>query len=91
MTTFDKSKIAIPQAMGLGMKLKKIHKMVRFSQTAWLKTYIEFNSQKRREGASDFPSFQEPVDNHYVDRAILWDIEDLPLVRIPHRCHLEYR
>ena len=33
----------------LGMKLKKIHKMVRFSQTAWLKTYIEFNSQKRRD------------------------------------------
>ena len=31
----------------LGLKLKKIHRILEFNQLQWLKPYIEFDTQKR--------------------------------------------
>ena len=38
----------------LGMKLIKIHRMLKFKQSNWLKEYIEFNTQKRTEARDKF-------------------------------------
>ena len=37
-----------------GIKLTKIHKVVSFDQEAWLKPYIDFNTQMRAKASSDF-------------------------------------
>lgn len=37
-----------------GMKLQKIHRVLQFKQQAWLKPYIEFNTQMRRDAETDF-------------------------------------
>lgn len=37
-----------------GMKLQKIHRVLQFKQEAWLKPYIEFNTQLRRDAETDF-------------------------------------
>ena len=46
---FDKEKY-VPQLYSrLGLKLKKIHDVLEFSQSQWLKPCVEFNTQKRIE------------------------------------------
>ena len=40
--------------LSLGLKLKKIHRALEFSQSNWLEPYIAFNTQKRTEAKNAF-------------------------------------
>ena len=37
-----------------GMKVTKIHTVYQFSQSPWLKQYIDFNTQQRQKAKSEF-------------------------------------
>ena len=47
-------KINIKQALNHGLILKKVHKVIKFNQKAWLKPYIDMNTELRKIAKNDF-------------------------------------
>ena len=40
--------------LSLEIKLIKVHKILKFKQSNWLKEYVEFNTRKKRESTDEF-------------------------------------
>ena len=60
VTTLDDKKeyvvhiSALKQALDNGLIFKKVHKVLEFKQTAWMKPYIEKNTKLRNESKNEF-------------------------------------
>ena len=44
----------LKQALDHGLKLRKVHRVIEFDQEAWLKKYINFNTELRKNALNDF-------------------------------------
>ena len=44
----------LKQALDHGLKLRKVHRVIEFDQEAWLKKYIDFNTDLRMKATNDF-------------------------------------
>ncbi|GFY45602.1 uncharacterized protein TNIN_106371 [Trichonephila inaurata madagascariensis] len=58
-TLYDKERYVIPyrilkQYLQLGLKLKKVHRVLEFNQPNWLRKYIDLNTQMRTRATNDF-------------------------------------
>ena len=58
-TLEDKEKYVVhistlKQALNHGLKLKKVHRVITFKQKAWLKPYINMNTELRKEAKNEF-------------------------------------
>ena len=53
--------------LSLGMKLTKIHRVLKFKQSDWMKKYIDFNIENRMNAANDFEkdSFKLKISSVY--------------------------
>ena len=45
---------SLKQALNHGLKLKAVHRIIEFSQKAWLKPYIDMNTELRKLAKDDF-------------------------------------
>ena len=44
----------LKRALNHGLVLKKSHKVIKFNQNAWLKSYIDMNTDLRKKSKNDF-------------------------------------
>ena len=40
--------------LSLGMKLIKVHRILEFKQSDWLREFVDFNTNKRKNASNDF-------------------------------------
>ena len=45
---------ALKQALDHGLVLERIHRVIQFKQSAWMKEYIDFNTRLRTVAKNDF-------------------------------------
>ena len=45
---------ALKQALNHGLILRKVHRVIQFNQEAWLKEYIDMNTELRKQAKNDF-------------------------------------
>ena len=45
---------ALKQALNRGLKLKKVHRVIRLHQRAWLKPYVDMNTKLRIKANTEF-------------------------------------
>ena len=45
---------SLKQALNYRLKLKKVHRIIEFNQEAWLKPYIDMNTELRKIAKNDF-------------------------------------
>ena len=53
-TNYSVHILALQQALKHGLILKKVHKVISFRQEAWLKPYIEMNTEIRTNASNEF-------------------------------------
>ena len=54
----------LKQALNHGLVFKKVHKVIKFNQNAWLKPYIDMNTDLRKKAKNDFETdFLKLINN----------------------------
>ena len=54
----------LKQALSHGLKLRKVHRVIELEQEAWLKKYIDFNTDLRTKATNEFENDFFKLMNH---------------------------
>ena len=62
---------ALKQALNHGLILKEVHRVIQFNQEAWLKPYIDMNTELRTKAKNDFEKdFFKLMNNSVFGKAM---------------------
>ena len=73
---------ALDQALKHGLILEKVHHTIEFDQSAWMKSYIDFNTQLRTQAKNDFEKDFLKLMNNSVFGKTMENIRKLRNIKI---------
>jgi hypothetical protein len=93
LTLYDKDKYVIhirnlKYYLEKGLVLKQVHRCIKFNQSNWLKEWVDFNTEKRKEATNDFDKDLFKLMNNAVYGKTMEDVRghiDFELVDTPKR------